>query len=309
MAKRFSYGGQAVIEGVMIRGQGCSTLAVRLPNGQIHSETSPLPTISTGRLRQIPFLRGVLVLAETLLLGVKALTRSANLALGEELEGKELSPLVMRGMLALSLTFGIAFFFLLPLLAARSFESLFPNSALMNLAEGILRLGLLLGYIWLVGLMQDIRRVFAYHGAEHMAVHAYEHGTLLTPQELRRYSTMHPRCGTAFLLVVMVVALLVFALLGKPPLWIGILSRIVLVPVIAAISYEFIRWSGAHASHPLARLFITPGLALQGLTTRQPEEDQLEVAIAAMKGALEEDGVIPRETEPSTGEVTLAREE
>ena len=302
MEKRFSYGGQAVIEGVLIRGRKSSTLAVRLPNGIVHTETSPLPGISSERLRRIPLLRGVLVLAETLVLGMRALTRSANLALEEEEGGKELSPWALRGVMAASLAFGIGLFFLLPLLAARAVEGIFPTTFVMNLGEGILRLGILLGYVWLVGKMKDIRRVFAYHGAEHMAVHAYEHGDPLEPEALRRYPTMHPRCGTAFLLVVVVVALVVFALLGKPPLWIGILSRIVLVPVIAAISYEFIRWSGAHASHPLARVLIAPGLALQKLTTRQPEEDQLEVAIAAMKGALQEDGVVPREITPNLGE-------
>ncbi len=293
MKQRFSYGGQAVIEGVLIRGRRGSALAVRRPNGTIHVEHSPLPGVSSEKLRKVPFLRGLLVLAETLLLGARALSRSAQLAVQEEIEGEELPPWAMGGMVAISLAFAVGLFFLLPLLAARALEGLFPNSLLMNLAEGILRLAILLGYIALIGQMKDIRRVFAYHGAEHMAVHAHEHGDPLEPQALRHYPTMHPRCGTAFLLVVGVVALVVFALLGKPPLWVGILSRIVLVPVIAAISYEFIRWSGAHARNPVARLLIAPGLALQGLTTRQPDDGQLEVAIAAMKGALEADGVSP----------------
>ncbi len=303
MAARFSYGGQAVIEGVLIRGQTCSTLAVRRPNGTLHVEHSPLPGVANERLKRVPLLRGLLVLAETLMLGYRALSRSASLASQEEPDDKELSPWALRGALAISLVFAIGLFFILPLLAARAAAGLLPNTVVMNLAEGVLRLGIFVGYIVVVGRMREIQRVFAYHGAEHMAVHGYEHGTPLEPQALRRHPTMHPRCGTAFLLVVVVVSVVVFALLGKPPLWLGILSRIVLVPVIAAISYEFIRWSGAHAGNPIARLLIAPGLALQHLTTRQPQDDQLEVAIAAMKGALVEDGRLPREPAPGpTGE-------
>jgi len=300
--QRFSYGGQAVIEGVLIRGRRGSALAVRRPDGTVHVEHSPLPSVSNEKLRKIPLLRGLLVLAETLILGAQALSRSAQLAVQEEAAGEELPRWAMGGMVAISLTFAISVFFILPLLAARALEGLFPNILTMNLAEGILRKAILLGYIVLIGQMKDIRRVFAYHGAEHMAVHAYEHGDPLEPQALRRYPTMHPRCGTAFLLVVAVVALVVFALLGKPPLWLGILSRILLVPVIAAISYEFIRWSGAHARNPVARLLIAPGLALQRITTRQPDDGQLEVAIAAMKGALEADGVLPQQPAPQPPE-------
>lgn len=295
MEKRFSYGGQAVIEGVLIRGRKSCTLVVRLPNGDLHKETLHLPGLSNERLRSVPLIRGVLTMAETLILGVRALTRSANLALEDGDNSEELSPWALRGMLAASLTFGIFLFFLVPLLATRAVEGFFPTTFLLNISEGLFRLAILLGYIWLIGQMADVRRVFSYHGAEHMAVHSFEHGDVLEPQSLRQHPTMHPRCGTGFLLVVVVLAMVVFTLLGNPPLWISILSRVVLVPVIASISYEFIRWAGAHSSEPLGKLLITPGLALQKLTTRQPDLDQLDVAIEAMKGALIEDGVIPFE--------------
>ena len=278
-----TYGGQAVIEGVMIRGQRNIAIAVRRPDGSIALKRQPLTPIFTGRLRRIPLARGVIAMAETLTLGMRALTYSANVA--AEAEGEEISARSMAGMMAVSLTIAIGLFFLVPVLASDRLEGMLGSSLMANIAEGVIRLGLFLGYILLIGRMNDIRRVFMYHGAEHMTVHAQERGDPLNVAHIRRYPTAHPRCGTAFLLVVMVVAILAFIFVGREPFWWLIASRIVLVPLIAAVSYEVIRFSGRHAANPLVALITAPSLALQSLTTRQPDDDQIEIAIAAMQQA------------------------
>ena len=301
MEKRITYGGQAVIEGVMIRGRDHYSLAVRKPNGEIATLSSPLSSLYTGRLRSIPLIRGVIVLIETLVIGMKALTTSANIALEEE--GQELSGWSMGLMLTISLSVGIGLFFIAPLLAIRSLDNLIASDAASNLVEGVLRLAMFLAYILLIGLMRDIKRVFAYHGAEHMTVHAHEHNDPLEVEAVRQYPTAHNRCGTAFLLVVMVVAIVVFTFLGRPSLPVSIASRIVLVPVIAGISYEVIRFSGAHAGNFLVKAIVYPSLALQRLTTRQPDDEQIEVAIRAMKHAIAVDsGIVEEETEPGDDE-------
>jgi uncharacterized protein YqhQ len=282
--KRISYGGQAVIEGVMIRGRDHYSLAVRRPNGEITTQSSKLSTLYTGRLRNIPLIRGIIVLIETLFIGIEVLSRSANIALEEE--RKEMSRLSMAFMLIISLSIGIGLFFITPLLAIRSLDSFIASDEASNLIEGILRLSMFLAYIFFIGRLPDIKRVFAYHGAEHMTVHAHEQNLPLEVENIRGFSTAHNRCGTAFLLVVMVVSIAVFTLIGRPSLEISIASRIVLMPVIAAISYEIIRFSGAHSGHPLVKLIVYPSLALQSLTTRQPDDEQIEVAIHAMKHAI-----------------------
>ena len=203
-----------------------------------------------------------------------------------EEEGQELSGWSMALMLAISLTLGIGLFFIAPLFAIRSLDSVIESDALSNLLEGILRLAVFLAYILLIGLMPDIKRVFAYHGAEHMTVHAQEHDLPLEVENVRRFPTAHNRCGTAFLLVVMVVAIAVFTFIGRPSLPVSVASRIVLVPLIAAISYEIIRFSGAHSANPLVKFIVYPSLALQSLTTRQPDDAQIEVAIRAMEHAI-----------------------
>lgn len=284
MEKRISYGGQAVIEGVMIRGRDHYSLAVRRPNGNIATESTRLSTLYTGRLRNIPLVRGVIVLIETLVIGIQALSRSANIALEEE--GQELSRWSMALMLVVSLSIGVGLFFIAPLLAIRFLDSSISSDEASNLLEGILRLSMFVAYIFLIGRLSDIRRVFAYHGAEHMTVHAHEHDLPLEMEHIRGFSTAHNRCGTAFLLVVMVVAIAVFTFVGRPSLPISIASRIVLVPLIAAISYEIIRFSGAHSQHPLVKVIVYPSLALQALTTRRPDDEQIEVAIHAMKHAI-----------------------
>lgn len=277
----------------MIRGRRFYSVAARRPDGQLTSIVEPLATVYTGGVRRIPVLRGTLVLAETLVLGVKALMYSGNVAI--EKEGLKIGGPGMALTLAFSMTMAVAIFFVAPLFAVSLFDrTVFTGhsalaSALSNIVEGLIRLGLFLGYIWLIGLMPDVRRVFAYHGAEHMTVKAHEEGLPLEKAYIRRFSTAHPRCGTAFLLTVMVVAILVFALLGRPSLEWRILSRIVMLPVIAGVAYEIIRFSGLHDKNPLVKLLAAPNLLLQKLTTRQPDDSQIEVAVHAMETVLAAD--------------------
>lgn len=298
--ERFFYGGQAVIEGVLIRGRRCIALAVRRPEGDIYTTYLPMPRIYSGRLRRVPLVRGVLVLLETMVTGVRALNRSAVIAVGDT-EGGEPSRLAIGGSLALALALGVGLFFLLPLFMARGLDPLLPSALASNLAEGVIRLAIFLLYIKAISLLPDVQRVFAYHGAEHMTIHAYEQGLPLEIRAVRRFPTAHPRCGTAFLLVVIVVAILVFSLLGRPSLVWSVVARILLLPVIAGISYEVIRFAGAHSDTLLGRALAAPGLMLQALTTARPRRDQIEVAIAAMKHALAGDGVLPPAGEGERG--------
>ena len=288
--QRFFYGGQAVIEGVMIRGRSHYSLAVRCLNGQVQSVSEPLSQLYTGRLRKLPLFRGVLVLIETLVLGTKALNRSATMAMEDQTdEAEDVPKWVMGAAMALAFVIGIGLFFITPLFATRPLEDALSSNVLVNLIEGAMRMVMLIGYIWLIGNLRDIKRVFAYHGAEHMAVHTHEAGLPLEVANVRRFPTAHPRCGTAFLLTVAVVSILVFAFLGRSPLWWLVLSRIIFIPVIASLSYEIIRFSGAHHGSPLTRLMVYPGLLLQSLTTRTPDDAQIEVAIQAMKSAVAAD--------------------
>ena len=229
-AAPYLYGGQAVIEGVMIRGRRFASVAARRPNGELTHRVTPLSTMFTGKIRRFPLLRGVLILAETLILGMKALAYSTNVQLEEE--GQELGGWSLAFMLTVSLGLAVGLFFLLPLFASILFERVVDSHILSNLVEGVVRLAVFLAYVWVVGFIPDIRRVFAYHGAEHMTVKAYEAGDPLEVQNVRKYSTAHPRCGTAFLLTVMVVAVIVFVWLGRPSLpW------LVLIPLIAALAW------------------------------------------------------------------------
>ena len=282
-----TYGGQAVIEGVMIRGPDHVSISVRRPDGTIARRRNELNPIFTGRLRRLPLVRGVIVLAETLDLGMRALTYSANVQ--AEAEGMEVGGWAVAGMIAVSLIFGISVFFLLPVFASTPLEGFLGNDIISNVAEGVIRLALFLGYVYLISMMEDIRRVFMYHGAEHMAVHAQESGDPLTVEEVGKHSPAHPRCGTAFLLIVMVIAIVAFVMIPRDPFWWLITSRVILIPIIAAIAYEVTRFSGSHAENRLVRVISSPSLWLQSLTTRPPDEEQIEVAIDAMKQALEAD--------------------
>jgi uncharacterized protein YqhQ len=287
----FAYGGQAVIEGVMIRGRNHFSLAVRRQDGSITHTHQPLNTLFTGRIRRIPLVRGGAVLIETLMLGVKALHQSANMALldGKGESEKEMSGWAMGVTLGVSLVLGIGIFFILPLLLVKLIDSSVASDLLSNVVEGLLRLAILVGYIGGIGFIKDIRRVYAYHGAEHMAVHTHEAGLPLNVANVRKFGTPHPRCGTAFLLTVVLVSIVIFAFLGRPDFEWRILSRIALLPVVAGVSYEIIRFSGAHQKWVIARAVAWPGLLLQGLTTRQPDDAQIEVAITAMAVAIAAD--------------------
>lgn len=274
-----TYGGQAIIEGVMMRGSRAVALAMRAPDSQIVIQTEPLGRIYKSRLTRIPFLRGLVALWDALGLGVRALTISANLQTGEEekLEGTSLTLALL-----VSLAFGIGLFFLLPAgvgYLAREFLHL--SHVFSSLLEGFTRLALLIGYIWAIGRMPEIRRVFMYHGAEHKTINAFEDGAELTPESVARYPLEHPRCGTAFLLTLVLISVLLFTFIGPLPFWLHLLSRILLIPVLAGIAYEYIRWTATHLEWPLVRVMIKPNLALQGLTTREPTLDILEVSIAA----------------------------
>ena len=282
-----SYGGQAVLEGVMIRGKDHFSVSVRNPSGQIITRTKPVPNLLSSKLKQIPLIRGVITLAETLVLGMDSLNYSSSVASGVEPEAT--SRLSIISMLVISLTIAIILFFILPLLASKPFEGMFGNDITSNISEGIIRLIIFLVYISLIGLMQDIKRVYMYHGAEHMTVHAQEKNELLSIENIRKHPTAHPRCGTAFLLTVMVVAIVIFTLIPREPMWLLYGSRIVLIPFIASVSYEFIRLTGRYQSVPIFRALSIPNLMLQSLTTKQPDDAQIEVAVAAMEATIKAD--------------------
>jgi uncharacterized protein YqhQ len=291
--KIFHYGGQAVLEGVTIRGQKNMVTVVRKPDGEMVIDKQPLSTVYTGWMRSTPFIRGIIVLIESLVFGVQTLTYSANVALGEE-NNKQTGWWVYLA-LAFSMVFAVALFFLSPLYLTK-WMGIQPSSLLFSLVEGIIRLAMFLIYLWLVSLMPDIRRVFAYHGAEHKAVNGYEAGAILEPESIKKYSKAHVRCGGSFLFVVMIIAILVFSVvsffIGKH-LWLIVLSRVVLVPVIAALSYEFIHFGANHVNNIIIKILLKPGLWLQALTTREPDDEQLKVGIMAMKTAVEADQDVP----------------
>ena len=276
-----TYGGQAVIEGVMMRGTRSVAIAMRAPDKEIVVHTEPLGGIYQSRLAKIPFLRGLVMLWDALGLGMRALTLSANTQSGED---EKLEGPAMYLTLFISLAFGIGLFFLAPAAAGQLTESWLKwNSWFGNLAEGFVRLILLIGYIWLIGKWSDISRVFAYHGAEHKTINAFEAGVDLTPENVSKFSVEHPRCGTAFMLTLVVLSILVFSLLGPLPTFWRFASRILFLPVLAGMAYEFIRWTASHLDNPLVRIIVRPNLSLQHLTTREPSLDMLEVAITAFK--------------------------
>jgi uncharacterized protein YqhQ len=289
MAKPFHYGGQAVMEGVMIRGKEGVAISVRQPNGELNTVRQPLASIYKGRLREMPLVRGIIALVETLVLGTQALLHSAQVAAAEEGEEK-IPTALLWGTVAVSLALGVALFFMIPLFATRYLIDPYINSALLSVVlEGLIRIGIFIAYLKLVSLMPDIKRVFAYHGAEHKVVNAYEAGVPLEVEAVKNYSTAHARCGTAFLFIVLIIAIFVFALVGQPTLWIRILSRIALIPVIAVISYEIMKFGAAHINNKVVRVLLAPGLMLQSMTTREPDDSQLEAAISALKEVIEID--------------------
>jgi uncharacterized protein YqhQ len=276
-----TYGGQAVIEGVMMRGSQGLAIAMRAPNQEIVIATEPLNRIYQSKIIKIPFLRGVLALWDALGLGIRALTTSANVQTGEDekLEGVQLYL-----TLGVSLALAVGLFFLLPAGVGHLAQQFLGWDAFWsNLLEGLIRLALLIGYIWMIGRVPDVNRVFSYHGAEHKTINAFESGAELTPQCVAGYPLEHARCGTAFLLTLVVFSVIFFSLLGSLPVGLRLLSRIIFIPVIAGIAYEYIRWTANHMNSAIVRVMIKPNLALQRLTTREPSLDMLEVAIAAFQ--------------------------
>jgi uncharacterized protein YqhQ len=286
----FFYGGQALIEGVMMRGRTTVVMSVRPPDGTIRTYSEPLPAaLSNGRWIRVPFVRGVFVLYETLVIGTRMLMRSAALAAeGEDVQlGKGAIALTM----VLSLGFAVGLFFLLPLFLSTFADRATRSDLLSNAIEGLIRLAIFVGYIALIGLAGDIRRVFAYHGAEHKAISAHEARERLTPEVVDRFSTAHTRCGTTFILIVVVISIFFFSLVPRAgvPLPLLFASRIVLVPLIAAVAYELVRFGARHYGNALVRAIYAPGLWLQSLTTRPPDRSMLEVSIASLESCIASD--------------------
>jgi len=279
--KLVNYGGQAVIEGVLMRGRASWAIAMRSPDGSIVTKSDRLGGLYRSGIPRIPFLRGLILLWDSVGLGTRALTDSANMQTGQEekLEGPSLYI-----TLAMTLAVAVGIFFVAPAGVGWLTERLLHwNPWWSNLTEGVIRLLFLVGYIWGIGYMPDIARVFAYHGAEHKTINAFEAGAELTPASVANYSVEHPRCGTAFLLTLVVLSLFFFTILGPLPLTWRLISRVVMIPVLAGIAYEYLRWTANHTNSPFVRLIIKPGLALQRLTTREPDGKMLEVAIAAFQ--------------------------
>lgn len=293
MSRPFNYGGQAIIEGVMMRGSRTMAIALRHPDGHIAVETESLnEKLYRGPISRIPFLRGLVMLWDALGLGTKALMMSADVAAGEEVS---FSGPVTWGTTLFGVALGVGLFMVLPSFLVGLLGTRIPSEWVGSLLEGCVRLLLIVGYIWTVGFMPDIRRVFAYHGAEHKTINAYEAGAELTVDGVRPFSTAHTRCGTAFLLTVVVVTVLLFAPFGQMPLLQRVLSRILLLPVISGVAYEIIRLTARLADRSWMRAIIAPNLALQRLTTREPDDSMLEVAITALKTVLVDEGVISDE--------------
>jgi uncharacterized protein YqhQ len=334
----FYYGGQAVMEGVMMRGRRSAAMAIRRPDGSIYLYEEALnPRLYQNRLFRLPFLRGMLLLWEMLILGTRLMTLSANIATGAldpdastvEDKGRatqqsdtaiehnssdampeiaekppQIGGVALVITLLISLGFAVAVFFLAPLLIAGLFSNQIGGGWLNLTMEGLIRLGLLIGYLYLIGRIPDIQRIFGYHGAEHKAINAMENAASLDIPHVRAASRVHTRCGTGFLLLVVVVSIVVFAFVGSPSLLIKILSRVLLVPVVAGIAYELMRLGAANYRYRIVRWLLAPGLALQGLTTREPDDSMIECAIAALHRVMRRDNLYMKQ-EPEAADVKL----
>jgi uncharacterized protein YqhQ len=286
---RFNYGGQALIEGVLMRGRNAIAVAFRHPDGRIVWAAEPLLSGPHGwRLASAPLVRGLVVLYETLIVGTRWLIRSANIQADED--DVELGRGSVALMLGLTLVLGIGVFFLLPLFIASVTTARIEQGIVQHLVEGLVRVAIFLGYLAIISRAPDIRRVFEYHGAEHMTIHALEAGDPLTTQNVRRYPTAHPRCGTEFLVVLIALSIVAFSLVGRQPLPVMVVTRVILIPVLAAIGYEVLRLGARYRGNPIVRAIMWPGILVQMITTKQPADDQIEVAIVSMQQALEADG-------------------
>ncbi len=287
---KYAYGGQALIEGVMMRGRDAIAVALRAPDGRIVTECERLDTgaVHGHKAATWPFVRGLVILYETLVLGTKWLVRSAGLQ--AEDEGVELGKGSIALMLGITAVLGIGLFFLLPLLIATFTVGKVENDLAQHFVEGLTRIVIFVLYLAVIGRTPDIQRVFQYHGAEHMTIHAAEHGDPLRPEHIRKYPTAHPRCGTEFLVVVILLSILAFSLVGKQSVLVMIGSRIVLIPVIASIGYELLRLGARHRGNILVKIVMYPGILVQMITTKQPTDDMIEVAIVSLEEAIKADG-------------------
>ncbi|WP_026841191.1 DUF1385 domain-containing protein [Citrifermentans bremense] len=290
---KINIGGQAVLEGVMMRAPRSLAIAVRRPDGDISvkSETV-IPLSERYPITKLPIVRGAVALFSSLIIGIKALNFSANEAMAEGEEKEEVNNWAIAGTMAAAFGFGILLFFIMPLYLTKLLIPIIGDSNIVfNLVDGLIRVVVFLLYILGISRMGDIKRVFQYHGAEHKCIFTFEAGEELTVDNVRKYSCLHPRCGTSFLLIVMLVSILVFSLIPKLwPFYLKAGSRVVLLPVIAGLSYEVLKWTAKHDNHALVKLIISPGLALQRLTTGEPDDSQIEVAIKSMEVALELNG-------------------
>jgi uncharacterized protein YqhQ len=288
---KINIGGQAVIEGVLMRAPRSMAIAVRRPDGEIVVKRDRVTPLSEKLpLVKLPLIRGAVALFSSLVIGMKALSFSANEAISEGEKKDEMSPLAMGGTIAVALLFGILLFFILPLFLTKLLVPYIGDSNIVfNLVDGVIRVFVFLLYVYSISRMSDIQRVFQYHGAEHKSIFAFEAGNALTVENVQRFSRLHPRCGTSFLLIVMLVSIVVFSLIPKLwPFYLKAGARIVLLPLIAGVSYEVLKWSARHEKSTLVRMLIAPGLVLQRLTTREPDDSQIEVAIRSMEEALAE---------------------
>jgi uncharacterized protein YqhQ len=280
-------GGQAVLEGVMMRGVSTWSVAVRTPMEKIQVTSEPIVSwAKRSRILRLPVVRGVVALGESLKIGFRALAISANAQLGEEDEEEEIGGFMWGLTIAFSLVLAVGLFFVIPVGATSLIKDQLGSPLLFWLVEGVLRTAIFIGYIAVISKLPDLRRVFEYHGAEHKTISCFEAGDELKPERAKLYSRLHPRCGTSFLLIVMVLAIFVFAPIGLPAWYFLLASRILGIPLIAGLSYEVIKWAGKNRNRRWVRALMWPGLMLQNLTTREPDLDQLEVAIRALEGVL-----------------------
>jgi uncharacterized protein YqhQ len=282
---KITYGGQAVLEGVMMRSPSSWAVAVRTPEGDIEEVVNDIQSpMKRRKLWRLPVIRGVIALGESLAIGFRALAISANVVSQERDEHGEVKTQIGRGQIIFSFAIAIGFALMLFKVGPALLTSWLPieSTGLFVVVEGLIRVAVFIGYILLISLLPDLRRVFQYHGAEHKTINALEAGAELTPTNVQKFSLIHPRCGTAFLLWVMVIAIFVFAFVGRPVWYWLILSRILLLPVIAGLAYELIRYAGQHQDNRVLMTLLAPGLWLQRLTTREPTDDQVEVSIRAL---------------------------
>lgn len=299
-------GGQAVIEGVMMRGKKMYAMAVRTPDGTLAVEKKDIDDIfSRYKIFKYPIFRGIASFIQSLIIGTKIIMRSTQLAgLEEETEenaepskfekalqkmfGDKLTDVLIYISVAVSLVFSIGLFFVLPVFIGSLLRPILPGTWALGIAEGLIRIAIFLLYLFLVSRMKEIKRVFQYHGAEHKTINCFEHGEELTVENVKKYTRLHKRCGTSFLLIVMIISMVVFFFIRTDTIWLRLVSRILLVPFVAGISYEVIRWAGRSDS-PVVKVVSAPGLCLQKITTAEPDGSQIEAAIAAMNGVLEEE--------------------